>query len=100
MDEIGAKVTLQLVQEVSVEKEATKFEFLTLRIRPPDHKVEAEVALFDQAGNVIGGARWVQINPLPASYPDGDLVDNWAAVLDTKLAGLNEMVRQQLKELT
>lgn len=100
MDEIGVKVTLQLEQRMSVTKEAVRFELLALRISPPEHLVEAEVALFDEAGKVIGPARWVRVNPLPADPPDIEPLDNWAAVLEANFAGLKEMVKKQLKELS
>ena len=98
MDEIGEVVTLQIVQQTTLVKEAAKFRLLELRILPLQHEISAEVALFDASGEPVGPARWVQLNPLPPLSPEEDPLDNWNILAAANFAGLKEFVKTRIKE--
>ena len=92
---IGKEITQKWVEAKQVEKQASQFRILDFRVEPPSHVIKAEVCLYDDAGEAVGPARWVQINPLVDSK--GEKIDNWAALVNMTLKEINAKVKARLQ---
>lgn len=70
-----------------------KFNVLQFLVTPHDHGITAEVALFNNAGECVGPALWVQLNP------DSGGVDRWPQIVKMTLVEINAKVKAVLQEL-
>lgn len=95
MENIGANFKKELL--IKTVKSATKFEFLQAVINPLSHIIKAEVTVFDFADDVLGGAFWIQLNPLPDG--EGGEIDNWSTLVNKTLKQLKNLAKNRLKEM-
>lgn len=91
MENIGKEVTQRYEKHEVVEEKATRFTVLQFFVTPYDHGVKAEVSFFDDDSEVVGPARWVQLNP------NAEGIDKWDTIKNMTLKEINAKVKAILQ---
>lgn len=90
MEAIGSEVTRVLTRETEVEVVATQFSVLETRFRPHSSKVDVEVALYDDRGEIVGPTLWLNLASGQAEYE---------ALLHKKFEDVNALVKGKVQAL-
>jgi len=94
MENIGKEITQEWEAKQKITRKASRFRVLQFIVEPPGHIIRAEVALFNDAGECIGPAKWVQLNPIQ----DGEKeIDNWGKLVKMTLVEINKHVKAALQ---
>jgi len=99
MEDLGTTIDVSFQETVTQNLQASKFRILAYKVLPLSHGIDVEVSFFDADEQVLGGAVWVKVNPLPPAEPEGEEQDNWAVLVNKTLIELNALVKARLLEV-